>query len=142
MRKTLRDLADARKELLEIQQEFGRLQKRIDAVSDSVTDSITRIFGKERSAIAARAEEELVEKLADRVAAGLGATQKPQTQGDKRYVRDVEAAKYLGVSAATLRSWRSKRSPSGPPVTRMGKMVMYSVKGLDQYMEQRTVEGR
>jgi hypothetical protein len=39
MRRTLRDLADARKELIETQQEFGRLQKRIDAVQDSVTDS-------------------------------------------------------------------------------------------------------
>ena len=35
-----------------------------------------------------------------------------------------------------------QRSPSGPPVTRMGKMVMYSVKGLEQYMEERTVERR
>ena len=32
--------------------------------------------------------------------------------------------------------------PSGPPVTRMGRMVMYSMKGLEQYMEERTVEGR
>jgi hypothetical protein len=40
MRRTLLDLADARKELLEIQQEFGRLQKRIDAVRDSVADSL------------------------------------------------------------------------------------------------------
>jgi hypothetical protein len=31
MRRTLRDLADARKELFEIQQEFGCLQRRIDA---------------------------------------------------------------------------------------------------------------
>jgi hypothetical protein len=29
-----------------------------------------------------------------------------------------------------------------PPVTRMGKMVLYSMKGLEQFMEQRTVEGR
>ena len=46
MRRTLRDLADARKELLEIQQEFGRLGKRIDAVRDSVADALTRIFGR------------------------------------------------------------------------------------------------
>lgn len=37
MRKTPRSLADARKELLEIQQEFVHLQKRIDAVRDCVT---------------------------------------------------------------------------------------------------------
>jgi hypothetical protein len=138
MRRTLRDLADARKELLEIQQEFVRLQKRIDAVRDCVTDSLTRIFGEERTAMVALAEEELIEKLAGRVASRLATAPKSQSQGDRRYVRDVEAARYLGVSAATLRSWRSKRSPSGPPVTRMGKMVMYSVKGLEQYMEERT----
>jgi hypothetical protein len=32
MRRTFRDLADARKELLEIQQEFVRLETRINAV--------------------------------------------------------------------------------------------------------------
>jgi hypothetical protein len=63
-------------------------------------------------------------------------------QGDKRYVRDIEAATFLGVRVGTLRSWRSKMPPCGPPVTRMGKMVMYSVKGLEQYMEERTVGGR
>jgi hypothetical protein len=30
----------------------------------------------------------------------------------------------------------------GPLVKRMGKMAMYSVKELEQYMEERTVEGR
>lgn len=114
MRRTLRDLADARRELLEIQQEFVRLQKRIDAVRDCVTDSLTRIFGDERPAMAALAEEEFVEKLACRVVSRLGTVPKSQAKGEQRNVRDVEAAKYLGVSAATLRSWRSKRSPCGP----------------------------
>jgi hypothetical protein len=107
-------LADARKELIEIQQEFGRLQKRIDAARDCVTDSLTRIFGDERPAIAALAEEELIERIAGSVVARLGTPSKPQAKGEQRYVRDVEAAKYLGVSAATLRSWRSKRSRSEP----------------------------
>jgi hypothetical protein len=142
MRRTLRDLADARKELFEIQQEFVRLQKRIDAVRDCVTDSLIRIFGEERPAFTGLAEQQLIEKIAGRVAARLGTVPKPQAKGEQRYIRDVEAAKYLRVSAATLRSWRSKRSPSGPPVTRMGKMVMYSVKELEQFMEQRTVETR
>lgn len=55
MRRTLRDLADARKELLEIQQEFVRLEKRLGAVRDCVTDSLTRIFGEEHPAMAALA---------------------------------------------------------------------------------------
>jgi len=67
---------------------------------------------------------------------------KAQAKGEQRYVRDVEAAAFLGVSVFTLRSWRSRGEPCGPPVTRMGKMVMYSVKGLEQYMEERTAESR
>jgi hypothetical protein len=31
------------------------------------------------------------------------------------------------VSAKTLRSWRSKRPHTGPPVTRIDRMVLYSV---------------
>jgi len=141
MRRTLRDLADARKELLEIQQEFTQLQKRIDAVRDCVTDSLTRIFGDERPAIAALAEEELIEKLAGRVAARLGALPAAKKQIGNRYVREKEAAAFLGVSVKTLRSWRAKRSPSGPAVTRIDRMVMYSMKGLEQFIEQRIVGG-
>ena len=142
MRRTLRNLADARKELFEIQQEFVRLQKRIDAVRDCVTDSLTRIFSEERPAMATLAEEELIEKLAGRVAARLGAVPAAKKQIDNRYVREKDAAAFLGVSVKTLRSWRSTGSPSGPPVTRIDRMVMYSMKGLEQFMEQRTVEGR
>jgi hypothetical protein len=105
MRRTPRSLSDAREELVQIQEEFTRLQKRIEAVRDCVTDSLTRIFGEERPAITALAEQELIEKIAARVVAKLDTAPKPQSQADKRYVRDVEAAKYLGVSAATLRSW-------------------------------------
>lgn len=72
MRRTLRDLTDTRRELLEIQQEFAHLQERIDAVRDCVTNSLTRIFGDERPALAGFAEEEFIEKLAGRVASRLG----------------------------------------------------------------------
>ena len=84
-------MADARKELLEIQQEFVRIEKRTDAVRDCVTDALTRIFGEERPAIAALAEEELIERIAGRVATRLGITPQSQLQGEKRYVREKEA---------------------------------------------------
>jgi predicted DNA-binding transcriptional regulator AlpA len=75
------------------------------------------------------------------VVARLGTPPRPQAQGEKRYVREKEAATFLGVSVSALRSWRGKRSPCGPPVTRMGKMVLYSMKELERFMEQRIVEG-
>jgi hypothetical protein len=67
-------LADAREELVQLQEEFTRIQKRIDPVRDCVTGSLTRIFGEERPAITALAEEELIEKIAGSVVALLGIT--------------------------------------------------------------------
>jgi hypothetical protein len=72
----------------------------------------------------------------------LGTTPKPQPKGEQRYVREHAAAAFLGVSVSALRSWRSKRSPSGPPVTRIDRMVLYSVEELERFKEERTVEGR
>jgi hypothetical protein len=128
-------LADVREELVQIQEEFTRLQKRIDAVRDSVADSLIRLFGEERPALSASQEDELIKRIADSVVARLGTSPKPQARGETRYVRDVEAAAFLGVSAHTLRAWRSRGKPAGPPVTRIGSMVMYSVKELEQFME-------
>ena len=141
MRRTLRDLADARKELLEIQQEFVRLQRRIDAVQQCVTDSLTRIFGDERPAMAALAEEELIEKLAGRVAARLGTQPAAKKDIGNRYVREKEAAAFLGVSVFTLQSWRSRGETSSPPFTKVGSRVMYSQRDLEQFMDMRTVRG-
>lgn len=142
MRGTTRSLKDVREELVQIQDAFTQLQKRIEAVQESVTGSIVLLFGERGPAFTGLREEELIEKIAARVVARLGAAPRPQTQGGERYVRDVEAAAFLGVSVFTLRSWRSRGEPCGPPVTRMGKMVMYSMKGLEQFMEQRTLEQR
>ena len=72
MRTTPRRLADAREELVQIQEEFTHVQKRIEVAWDSVADSLTRIFGEERPAITALAEEELIERIAGSVVARLG----------------------------------------------------------------------
>src|ERR1017187_2950095 len=142
MRRTPRSLVDAREELAQIEQEFTQLQKRIEAVQDSVANALVRLFGEERPAFAGLQEEAFIERVAGRVVDRLRFSPNPPAKGEKRYVRDVEAAAFLGVRVGTLRSWRSRGEPSGPPVTRMGRMVMYSMKGLEQYMEERTVERR
>jgi predicted HD phosphohydrolase len=53
-------------------------------------------------------EEELIERIAGMVADRLGSSPNPQAHGEKRYIREKEAAAFLGVSVATLRSWRSR----------------------------------
>lgn len=142
MQRKFRSLTDARRELVQLQQEFTQLQKRIEAVRGSVTNSLVQLFGEERPDFAGLRDEELIERISVRVANRLGTTSKSHAKGEQRYVRDVEAAAFLGLSVFTLRSWRSRGEPCGPPVTRMGNMVMYSVKKLEQYMEQRTASSR
>jgi len=51
MRRTPRSLADAREELVQIEQEFIRLQKRIEVVRDCVTDSLVRFFLRRTSGL-------------------------------------------------------------------------------------------
>jgi hypothetical protein len=136
-------LADARKELLQVQREFVHLQKRIDAVRDCVTGSLVRLFGEQRQALTGLQEEAFIERIAGRVVARIDTLPpKPKTETEPQYLREHAAAKYFGVSASTLRSWRGKRRTSGPPVTRVGKMVLYSVKELERFMEERTVGRR
>jgi hypothetical protein len=38
------------------------------------------------------------------------------------------------ISVSTLRSWRLRRSKTGPPFTRLGRMVMYSMTQLEVHM--------
>jgi len=74
MRRTPRNLTDVLEKLVEVQQEFVHLQKRIDAVRDCITDSPTRIFGDERPAFTDSVEEELIERIDGRGVARLGIT--------------------------------------------------------------------
>ena len=78
---------------------------------DSVADSLLRLFGEERPVFRGLNEEEMIERIAIRVVARLGATLKPQANGGQRYVRESEAASFLGVSVFTLRAWRSRGGP-------------------------------
>lgn len=52
----------------------------------------------------------------------------------KQYVREREAADYMGIKVSTLRAWRLLRSKNGPPFTRVGRMVMYPMVELETHM--------
>jgi transposase len=58
-----------------------------------------------------------------------------------RYLREREAAKFLGVSQHTLRAWRTRGSPTGLPYARFGRVLVYSSKELERFMEERTHRG-
>ena len=64
MRSTQQNLSIVREELAQIQRELTRLQQRIEAVRDSVADSIVRLFGQQGPSFRALDEEELIERIA------------------------------------------------------------------------------
>ena len=66
MRSTQQNPANAHEELAHIQREFTRLQKRIEAVRDSVADTLVRLFGEQRPAFTGLDEEALIERIAGR----------------------------------------------------------------------------
>ena len=51
---------------------------------------------------------------------------------------EVEAAKVLGLSVATLRAWRLRRT--GPRFVRLGRAVRYTANDLRLYVEHNTVD--
>ena len=85
-------MADAREELVQIQEELTRLQKRIEAVQDCVANALVRLFGEERPAFAGLQEEAFIERVAGRVAARLGSLPAAKKQIGNRYVREKEAS--------------------------------------------------
>ena len=87
-------------------------------------------------------EDRLSARIADQISSRLADGKDEFTRDRTRYIREREAAKYIGVTVSTLRSWRSKRSKNGPPYTRLGRLVMYPIAELDGHMRARMVPPR
>ena len=87
-------------------------------------------------------DDKLAMRIADEVSSRLAVATSESNRDRTRYVREREAAKYVGVTVSTLRSWRTKRSKNGPPYTRLGRMVMYPIAELEEHMKARTVPPR
>jgi predicted DNA-binding transcriptional regulator AlpA len=85
-------------------------------------------------------QDKLVARIVDGVSSRLTATPKDANRESKPYLREKEAAQYMGVSVFALRSWRTKRSNNGPPYTRLGRMVLYRVSEIDEHMRTRMIQ--
>lgn len=51
----------------------------------------------------------------------------------------IEAAEYLGLSVATLRTWRCRGK--GPNYVKLGRSVVYRIVDLDAYLADNLVGG-
>jgi predicted DNA-binding transcriptional regulator AlpA len=80
-------------------------------------------------------ETSLAARIAEAVISQLTVLPQAPTAQKKRYLREREAAEFMGVSVSALRSWRLRRSKAGPPFTRLGKMVLYPVAEIENHMQ-------
>lgn len=55
--------------------------------------------------------------------------------GNENALNERQAAKYLGVSAGTLRLWRAENR--SPRYFRAGKLIRFRVRDLNEWIEQR-----
>jgi len=56
------------------------------------------------------------------------------------YVREEEAAAFLGLEPATFSDWRYRKKSGAPPCVRFGRAVRYSIPALEAYAAQSTVQ--
>jgi hypothetical protein len=129
-----RNIERAREEVTQLHAVLLQLESRVDSVRESLGNAMTELFGPNREAFPALQEGALVARIVEAVAARLPLP--PQAPSDRRqYVREREAAAYMGVSVAALRRWRLLRSKNGPPFTRVGRMVLYPMAELESHLK-------
>jgi predicted DNA-binding transcriptional regulator AlpA len=133
MTMVFRNIERARKEVAQLHGELLRLENGVNLVRESLGKAITELFGTDRQAFPALRESALAARVAEAVLSRLPGPAQGAT-ARKQFVREREAASYMGVSVATLRRWRTLRSNSGPAFTRLGRMVMYSMTELEDHM--------
>jgi hypothetical protein len=116
---TFRNIERAGAELEQFHRELLQLEKRVNSVRESLGKTITELFGTDRQAFPLLQESALATRIAEAVISRLPVPSQGATVR-KQFVREREAASYMGISVATLRRWRTLRSKSGPPFTRVG----------------------
>src|SRR5487761_175828 len=136
-----RNIERAREEIAQLHGELLQLEKRANSVRESLGKVITELFGTDRQAFPALQEAALAARVAEAVVSRLPLPSQAPT-ARKQYVREQEAADFMGVKVSTLRSWRLLRSMHGPPFTRVGRMVICPMAELEEHMRSRIVPRR
>src|SRR5690348_3080149 len=96
------------RELSELRNDLDDIEKRIDAVRELIRTAEAESFRQNDQSVVLR-EDVLVARIVDGVFSRLATTPKDGNDERKPYLREKEAALYMGVSVFALRSWRSKR---------------------------------
>jgi len=131
----------ANREFARLRSELVEFEKRIKNLRESIHSAEWEFLTHNCESPTSH-EDRLAARIGEEVFSRLAVAEKGASRERTRYVREGEAAKYIGVSVSALRSWRTKRSKNGPPYTRLGRMVLYPVDELDGHMRARTVPSR
>jgi hypothetical protein len=128
-----RSVEEAREEVMELHGQLLQLENRMKSALEMLSGAITKLFGSKHEGLPTLIEATLASRIAEEVISRLAAP--PQVRPrQKEYLREREAAEFMGVSVSALRSWRLHRSKAGPPFTRLGRMVLYPVNEIENHL--------
>jgi predicted DNA-binding transcriptional regulator AlpA len=136
-----RQIERAEEELAQMRAELSQLEKHLDRLRESVHKALAELFGSDQETFPRLEEAALAARIAQLVLSRISVAS-PNGSPGKRYIREREAAEYMGVKVSTLRAWRSLRSKHGPPFVHIGRMILYPVKALEEHMQQRMVSSK
>ncbi len=129
---SLEGLEKASRELNCLRTEFGEFEKRVKGLWESVHRivEIPHAYGANHLLFKRTGSPQGSDEVSSRLAIATNDSSRERT----RYVREREAAKYIGVSVSALRRWRTDWSRNGPPFTRLVRLVMYPIAKLEAHM--------
>lgn len=58
------------------------------------------------------------------------------------FMNDVQLARYLGISVATIRRWRLQRNTAAAPYRRFGSSIRYSKAEVDEWVKRQPGGGQ
>lgn len=82
--------------------------------------------------------DKLHEIIKEAVASAVGSAIATIQEKTPKEMNDFEAAEYLGVKVATMRSWRNQKK--GPKYHKSGRAVRYARKDLDIWLSQSEIQ--
>jgi hypothetical protein len=106
-----RSIERAKEEPAQIHAEVVQLEARVDALHRSLSKAIAELFGTDRKAFPASQEAALAARIVEAVLSRHPVNPHASIPR-KQYVREREAAEYMGVRVSTLRSKHGLRSPA------------------------------
>ena len=141
MGSTFLNVERAKEELAQLHQQVVELENRVGTLRETLQKAVNELFVTDRQVFPALQEAALAARIAEVLLSRLPAPS-PAPNPRKHYVREREAAEYMGVKVSTVRAWRLLRSKNGPPFVHVGRMVLYPVKALEEHMQERIVPRR